>query len=69
MQTRLFGKTGEAVSVLGLGTCFMAGQGESGVRDCVHYAVDAVAAVPDRRVREVGRANGHVCCSILCMDR
>ena len=39
METRIFGKTGEAVSVLGLGTCFMAGQGESGVRECVHYAV------------------------------
>ncbi len=40
METRIFGKTGVPVSVLGLGTCFMAGQGQAGVNDCVRYAVD-----------------------------
>jgi len=40
MQTRPFGKTGVFTSVLGLGTCYMARQGQDGVNDCVRYAVD-----------------------------
>ncbi len=40
METRVFGKTGGAASVMGLGTCFMAGQGQEGVTDCVRFAID-----------------------------
>jgi len=40
MKTRLLGKTGVQVSELGLGTCFMAGQGQEGVNRCVAWAVD-----------------------------
>ncbi len=40
MKTRLLGKTGEQVSELGLGTCFMAGQGQEGVNRCVTRAVE-----------------------------
>lgn len=40
MRTRLLGKTGRQVSELGLGTCFMAGQGQEGVDRCVAWAVD-----------------------------
>jgi len=40
METRVFGKTGVPVSVLGLGTCYMAAQGQAGVNDCVRYAVE-----------------------------
>ena len=40
MKTRVLGKTGRQVSELGLGTCFMAGQGQEGVNRCVAWAVD-----------------------------
>ena len=40
MKTRILGKTGLSVSELGLGSAFMAGQGQSGVDRCVDYAVD-----------------------------
>ena len=40
MKTRLLGKTGRQVSELGLGTCFMAGQGQEGVSRCTAWAVD-----------------------------
>jgi aryl-alcohol dehydrogenase-like predicted oxidoreductase len=40
MKTRILGKTGVAVSELGLGTCFMAGQGQAGVNECVAWAMD-----------------------------
>ena len=40
MRSRLLGKTGVEVSELGLGTCFMSGQGQRGVNDCVARAVD-----------------------------
>ena len=40
-ERRCFGKTGYPVSVLGLGTCFMADQGPEGVTDCIRYAVEA----------------------------
>jgi len=40
MNTRVLGKTGQRVSELGLGTCFMAGQGQAGVTTCVTAAID-----------------------------
>ncbi len=40
MKTRILGKTGLSVSELGLGSAFMAGQGQAGVDRCVDYAVD-----------------------------
>ena len=40
MKGRALGKTGVAVSELGLGTAFMSGQGQQGVNDCVVRAVD-----------------------------
>ena len=40
MKTRILGKTGLNVSELGLGSAFMAGQGQDGVDRCVDYAVD-----------------------------
>ena len=40
MKRRTLGKTGESVSELGLGTCFMARQGQEGVNTCVARAVD-----------------------------
>ncbi len=40
MRTRTLGKTGLHVSELGLGSAFMAGQGQAGVDRCVDYAVD-----------------------------
>ena len=40
MKTRILGKTGLNVSELGLGSAFMAGQGQDGVNRCVAYAVD-----------------------------
>lgn len=40
MKTRTFGKTGVAVSELGLGTAFMASQGQDGVNTCVARALD-----------------------------
>lgn len=40
MRSRLLGNTGVAVSELGLGTCFMTGQGQEGVNECVARAVD-----------------------------
>ena len=40
MKTRILGKTGLNVSALGLGSAFMAGQGQEGVNRCVDYAVD-----------------------------
>ena len=40
MKTRILGKTGLNVSELGLGSAFMAGQGQAGVDRCVDYAVD-----------------------------
>jgi L-galactose dehydrogenase len=40
MQRRALGATGLEVSVLGLGTCFMAGQGQERVDACVRYAVE-----------------------------
>lgn len=39
MRVRPLGKTGVAVSELGLGTAFMAGQGQAGVNDCVTRAI------------------------------
>ena len=40
MKTRILGKTGLNVSELGLGSGFMAGQGQGGVNRCVDYAID-----------------------------
>ena len=40
MKTRILGKTGLNVSELGLGSAFMAGQGQAGVNRCVDYAID-----------------------------
>ena len=40
MKTRTLGKTGLNVSELGLGSAFMAGQGQAGADRCVDYAVD-----------------------------
>ena len=40
MKTRTLGKTGLNVSELGLGSAFMAGQGQDGADRCVDYAVD-----------------------------
>ena len=40
MKTRILGKTGLSVSELGLGSAFMAGQGQDGVNRCVDYAID-----------------------------
>ena len=40
MKTGILGKTGLNVSELGLGSAFMAGQGQDGVDRCVDYAVD-----------------------------
>ena len=40
MQNIIFGKTGVPVSELGLGTCFMAAQGQEGVNECVAHATD-----------------------------
>ena len=40
MKTRILGKTGLNVSELGLGSAFMAGQGQEGVNRCVDYAID-----------------------------
>ena len=40
MKTRILGKTGLSVSELGLGSAFMAGQGQDGVDCCVDYAID-----------------------------
>ena len=40
MKTRILGKTGLSVSELGLGSAFMAGQGQDGVDRCVDYAID-----------------------------
>ena len=40
MRRRILGKTGVAVSELGLGTCFMSAQGQQGVNECVARAVD-----------------------------
>ena len=40
IKTRTLGKTGLNVSELGLGSAFMAGQGQDGVDRCVDYAVD-----------------------------
>ena len=40
MKTRILGKTGLDVSELGLGSAFMAGQGQEGVNRCVDYAID-----------------------------
>ena len=40
MKNRGFGKTGVSVSELGLGTAFMADQGQRGVNDCVAGAVE-----------------------------
>jgi len=40
MKTRILGKTGQQVSELGLGTCFMAGQGQAGVDHCAAWAID-----------------------------
>ena len=40
MKTRILGKTELSVSELGLGSAFMAGQGQDGVDRCVDYAVD-----------------------------
>ena len=40
MKTRILGKTGLSVSELGLGSAFMAGQGQVGADRCVDYAVD-----------------------------
>ncbi|MCG3148736.1 MAG: Aldo-keto reductase YhdN [Verrucomicrobiae bacterium] len=40
MNQRILGKTGVAVSELGLGTCFMAGQGQDGINQCVAWAID-----------------------------
>ena len=40
VKTRILGKTGLNVSELGLGSAFMAGQGQDGANRCVDYAVD-----------------------------
>ena len=40
MKTRKLGKTGLSVSELGLGSAFMAGQGQDGVNRCVDHAID-----------------------------
>ena len=40
IKTRILGKTGLSVSELGLGSAFMAGQGQDGANRCVDYAVD-----------------------------
>ena len=40
MKTRKLGKTGLDVSELGLGSAFMAGQGQDGVNRCVDHAID-----------------------------
>ena len=40
MKTRILGKTGLNISELGLGSAFMAGQGQDGADRCVDYAVD-----------------------------
>ena len=40
IKIRPLGKTGLNVSELGLGSAFMAGQGQDGVNRCVDYAVD-----------------------------
>ncbi|MCZ6675877.1 MAG: aldo/keto reductase [Candidatus Poribacteria bacterium] len=40
MKTRILGSTAIAVSELGLGTAFMAGQGQENVNRCVEYAID-----------------------------
>ena len=40
MKTRILGKTGLNISELGLGSAFMAGQGQDGADQCVDYAVD-----------------------------
>ena len=39
MKTRILGKTGLNVSELGLGSAFMAGQGQAGADRCVDYAI------------------------------
>ena len=40
MKTHILGKTELNVSELGLGSAFMAGQGQDGVNHCVDYAID-----------------------------
>ena len=40
MKIRTLGKTGLNISELGLGSAFMAGQGQDGADRCVDYAVD-----------------------------
>ena len=40
MKRRALGNTGVNVSELGLGTAFMAGQGQQGVNECIALAVD-----------------------------
>ncbi len=40
MKTRILGKTGLNISEIGLGSAFMAGQGQDGVNRCVDYAID-----------------------------
>ncbi len=41
MNHRTLGKTNLAISELGLGTCFMAQQGQTNVNRCVDFAIDA----------------------------
>ena len=40
MKKRLLGKTGVTVAELGLGTAFMAAQGQAGVDECVASAME-----------------------------
>ena len=40
MKTRILGNTGLSVSELGLGSAFMAGQGQENLNRCVDYAID-----------------------------
>jgi len=40
MKTRPFGKTGVKISELGLGTAFMARQGQDGVNSCIARSID-----------------------------
>ena len=40
MKNRILGKTNATVGQLGLGTCFMAGQGQAGVDECVARALE-----------------------------